>query len=436
MNWLRIAQGVLCAVEVCGLYFLLHVFFEKRSDKIWSSILWVLSGIILCGLTIFHRDTLVMYSRYYMILCIILSVFFSKIFFRIKLNRSILISVLYYESIYFMDVFGGYIGQAIFYKEDFVDNLQFEINIDRIIIMFLSRIILCFTIILLVKYKSFLQKLFTKYQLIFAGFSILEYAGLYFCEQIFIPAFRAQGRVYIYFALFPMIIVLTLIIVVFYIINVERRNEIQLVNNQNKMIENNYSEMLLLYQKRDRIFHDMKNHLSVLSLLIADKNFVRANEYINKINEPILKLENKRFTGNRIVDIILNDKLEKAERCNINFDIRSKELKEGVIQDIDWCAILANILDNAIEACCQVQDSNKRIDVYISQNDCSTIIEVSNTYNGNVNISDGKLVSSKKNKLIHGIGLESIKSSVEKYNGIFECCLEKDVFKINISLFN
>ena len=78
MNWLRIAQGVLCAVEVCGLYFLLHVFFEKRSDKIWSSILWVLSGIILCGLTIFHRDTLVMYSRYYMILCIILSVFFSK----------------------------------------------------------------------------------------------------------------------------------------------------------------------------------------------------------------------------------------------------------------------------------------------------------------------------------------------------------------------
>lgn len=49
MIWLRVAQGVLCAVEICGLYYLLQVFFDKRSDKAWSNILWFLSGVLLWG---------------------------------------------------------------------------------------------------------------------------------------------------------------------------------------------------------------------------------------------------------------------------------------------------------------------------------------------------------------------------------------------------
>lgn len=436
MNWLRIAQGVLCAVEVCGLYFLLQVFFEKRWNKIWSNVLWILSGCFLWGLTVYHRETVVMYSRYYMILCIVLSYVASKVFFRINTVKAIIITVLYFESIYFLDVFWGYIGQAIFYNKDFVDELQLEINFDRIVVMFISRIILGVVIIFLVHYRKSTSKIFAKYQLIFAGFAVLEYIGLFFCEQVFIPAFRSQGRGYIYFALFPMVIVMTLIFVIFYILNIEKKNDLLLVNNQNKMIEKNYHDMILLYQKRDRVFHDMKNHLSVLSLLIADKDFVRAKDYIGKINEPMLAVEHKRYTGNRIVDIILNDKVEKAESLGISFDINAKELKEGIIQDVDWCAILANILDNAIEASSQACDGNKKIDLYINQNDCTTIIEVTNTHNGKINVHNNKLVSSKKNKFMHGIGMESVQSAVEMYNGIFECFWEQDIFKINISLFN
>lgn len=235
--------------------------------------------------------------------------------------------ILYFESIYFIDLFLGYIGQAITSNDNFIDEIQFETNLNRIVIMFISRFILGIVLFFIIKYKILIQNLFNKYLLIFAGFAVLEYIGLFFCERVFIPTFRAQGRIYIYFALFPMLIILTLIIVIFYIMNIEKRNMIQLVNNQNELLEKNYHEMMLLYQKRDRIFHDMKNHLSVLSLLIADKNLDRAKEYISKINEPILELEHKRFTGNRIVDIILNDKLEKALNENIKLNIRANEFR-------------------------------------------------------------------------------------------------------------
>ena len=202
------------------------------------------------------------------------------------------------------------------------------------------------------------------------------------------------------------------------------------------MMAKNYHEMTLLYQKRERIFHDMKNHLAVLSSLISEKDFIRAEEYINKINNPILILEHKKFTGNRIVDIILNDKIEKAESCGINVTIQVSELKENIIQDVDWCAILANVLDNAIEACCELTNRKRIIDLFIMQNDCTTVIEVSNTYNGNIVTKNNRLISKKENSKIHGIGMENISNAVDKYNGVLEYNYSQDIFKINISLFN
>lgn len=434
MIWLRVAQGVLCAVEICGLYYLLQVFFDKRNDKAWSNILWFLSGVFLAFLTIYQRETVAMYSRYYMVFCITLTVIFAGIYFKGQ-KVKIIIIFLYYESISFIDILLGYVGQAIYNKE-FLDNIQFVLVTERVIIMAISRIFICILLVLIIKYKKLFEKLFARYKFILAGFAILEYLGIFFCDQIFIPSFRLQGRIYIYFALFPMLIIFMLIIFVSYLMYKEKKNEIKLINVQNEMLAKNYHEMTLLYKKRERIFHDMKNHLAVLSSLISEKDFIRAEEYINKINNPILKLEHKKFTGNRIVDIILNDKMEKAEACGIYFNVQVSELKENIIQDVDWCAILANVLDNAIEACCELSDRKRIIDLFIMQNDCTTVIKVSNTYNGNIVIKNNRLISKKENSKIHGMGMENISNVVDKYNGVLEYNYSQDIFKINISLFN
>lgn len=435
MIWLRVAQGVLCAVEICGLYYLLQVFFDKRSNKAWSNILWFLSGVFLCFLTIYQRETVAMYSRYYMVFCVALTAAFAGIYFKGQIVKIIIISFLYYESICFFDIFLGYIGQAI-YNKDFLDNIQFVLVIDRVIVMTISRIVMCILLVLIFHYKKLFEKIFTRYKFILAGFAVLEYIGIFFCDQIFIPSFRLQDRAYIYLALFPMLIIFTLVVFVAYLIYKEKENEIKLINIQNEMMAKNYHEMTLLYQKRERIFHDMKNHLAVLSSLISEKDFIRAEEYINNINNPILILEHKKFTGNRIVDIILNDKIEKAESCGINVTIQVSELKENIIQDVDWCAILANVLDNAIEACCELTNRKRIIDLFIMQNDRTTVIEVSNTYNGKIVTKNNRLISKKENSKIHGMGMENISNAVDKYNGVLEYNYSQDIFKINISLFN
>ena len=213
MIGLRIAQGLLCAVEVCGLYFLIQLFFERRWDSSFSKILWMISGAVLCGLIIYQKDQVSMYSRYFMLVCIVLSAFLTKFCVDISLAKAVLISALYFESICFSDIFLSFIGQALYSRNDFFEYIQYEISIKRILLMAVSRIFLGVSVYLLMKYRLLVQRIFSKYILIFAGYAVLEYFGLFFCDQVFIPAFGFHEKIYIYFALYPLIITLTLIAV-------------------------------------------------------------------------------------------------------------------------------------------------------------------------------------------------------------------------------
>ena len=435
MNWLRIAQGVLCAVEVCGLYFLISLFFRLRFDRVWSRLALGLTGILICSLTICQREVSAMYSRYFMFLCIFLSLSISIIFYKINFFKALLIPTLYYVITYFFDLLFGYLGEVLFNLDDLVFIIQLKLNYERILVMLIGRILVVVAVISIYKNKAVIQRIFSKYQMIFWSFAFLVYIGLYFCERIFYTPYRIEGKTNVYFVLFPIFVILFFVIIVIYIMYIEKKNEIQLVNNQNEMIEKNYQEMILLYQKRERVFHDMKNHLSVLALWLSEKDISRAENYINKISEPILELEHKKYTYNRIVDIILADKIEKAHNYNINLEIKAGIIEEGRIQDIDWCSILANLLDNSIEACMKVEEKDRWIKLILNQNDCAIMIDISNAYNGIINETNGFLESSKLNKDLHGIGIKSIKSSVEKYNGIMEYRNDMKIFEINISLF-
>lgn len=435
MIWLRIAQGVLCAVEVCGLYFLFHLFFDLRFNQLLGRLILWTTGILLCCLTIYQREVGGMYSRYYMFICIFISICVGSIFYKVKILEVSFVSSLYYVITYFFDLLFGYLGEVLFDIVDLVIIVQAKLTLERVIVMLISRILIVAAMIYIVQKKSVLQRIFSKYRVIFWSFVFHVYTGLYFCEKIFYTPYRVEGKTDVYFVIFPVFVIFFFVIIVMYIMYIEKKNEIQLVNNQNEMIEKNYQEMILLYQKRERVFHDMKNHLSVLALLLSEKDINRAENYISKINEPILELEHKKYTGNRIVDIILADKAEKAQHHNINFEIKANTIEEGRIQDIDWCSILANLLDNSIEACIKLNEEDRWIKLILNQNDCAIIIDISNAYNGVISKSNGFFESSKPEKYLHGLGMMSIKSSVEKYNGIMECKCEMNIFKINISLF-
>ncbi|WP_334293656.1 GHKL domain-containing protein [Clostridioides difficile] len=95
---------------------------------------------------------------------------------------------------------------------------------------------------------------------------------------------------------------------------------------------------------------------------------------------------------------------------------------------------MCKYLDNAIEACDKIHD--KSVDKYIQIKGTISksyfAIKCENSKINSIRKNKSLLLTDKKDKLVHGIGLQSIKSSIKKYRGdlLFED--KKDKFILNI----
>lgn len=435
MIGMRLAQWLLTAAEMCGMFYLFLMFFERRSGKRWNSVLLGIMIAVLSGLTVWQREDTAMYSRYFMLACILAVTVAALAFFRTGFWKGLLATALYFETVYFLDVLSGYLGQLATGDEDFVAVIQKVLNPERLFVMTVSRLLVLGAVLAAVHYKGIVRDIFVRYKLVVAVFVLLEYIGLLYCDQVFYSSIVKKRRIDIYFVLFPLLILFVLILTIVFILYMEKKNELESFSIRNEMAEKSYQEMIMLYQQRDRIYHDMKNHIAVLSALMEDADPEPARQYISKIQKPIRELEQKRYTASRIVNIIMNDKVRRAEAAGISLHVKALEVGRNAVEDMDWCTILANLLDNAIEACEKVPEEERRIDFYLVQKDSIIILKISNPYSRGIQAEGDRLRSRKRNKALHGIGLESVRNSVEKYNGTFEFSYEGEVFRVSVMLF-
>ena len=99
---------------------------------------------------------------------------------------------------------------------------------------------------------------------------------------------------------------------------------------------------------------------------------------------------------------------------------------------IDVCSIFSNILDNAIEACNKIKNDEKYIKIRGTFVKSYYVIRCENSKVNKIKIKNNRIISSKKDKFIHGIGLKSVKSSLKKYDGELEIEDFEDKFLVQI----
>lgn len=182
--------------------------------------------------------------------------------------------------------------------------------------------------------------------------------------------------------------------------------------------------------------HDMKNHLLVLQEYGKAGDSESIVNYIEKMKSEYLIAESRLWTGNKVLDSILNQKKEAAKQNNIKFDIYSTTLSNIVLSENEICAMFGNLIDNAIEACMQIKDKCKWIMVKIEQRKQMLYVEIQNNYYIEPTIKNGELISNKLNKLIHGYGLKSVKRIVDKYDGMISFQRKDKVFCVKLSFFD
>ena len=197
--------------------------------------------------------------------------------------------------------------------------------------------------------------------------------------------------------------------------------------------QENYKLLALSHKQVQELKHDIENQFSVLNGLMKSGDNAAAMQYLDKLNSYVRTANRICYTGNNVIDSIVNIKGSLAQTYGIEFICKVNIITSIKADELELCRIIGNGLDNAIEGCQRVDVQNKHICFSISEDREKLMIVISNTSD---EVDTTALSSTKKEKGLHGIGISSIKSSVERLDGLVKFDYADGIFKLNIMVQN
>ena len=214
----------------------------------------------------------------------------------------------------------------------------------------------------------------------------------------------------------------------------EEKMKLNYAKMANQLLENNYKTINDIYMSNAKLYHDLNNHLNVLFQLLDKGNLEDAKKYIKEISKPILKLSQITWTGVDVVDVTINSKIEKMKEKKIAYEINVEFPQNTNIKPHDMCTILANLLDNAIEATGSLEHAGN-ITLTIRRINHFLLIKIANSCAEREKNFVDYPATTKENKEQHGWGFPSVMDAVERYNGTLKWINRGNQFVVQIVLF-
>ena len=218
--------------------------------------------------------------------------------------------------------------------------------------------------------------------------------------------------------------------------------EQRLENFQDSVLKKQRDEVQNIYQTMRAWRHDYHNHIQSIKAMLSMGKKEELSEYLDNLENDLDSIDIAIRTGNVGLDAILSSKVTVARKNNIEMICTAKVPQNLTVSDVHLCAIVGNLMDNAIEACEKMRSSagaegdgavaNRFIRVYIGLFKSQLYISVTNSTNEKKRRRVTELVTSKLGE--HGFGLRRIDKIVEKYDGYVNRKNEPGVFATEVML--
>lgn len=196
--------------------------------------------------------------------------------------------------------------------------------------------------------------------------------------------------------------------------NFELEKKTELLEQQRELFARYYESLQERFQDSQKMLHDMKRHLQVLSSMGKTEK-VMQEEYANKLLEEIEDIQKQFQCSDRIVCCILWDKMQICNHDNIELDINMQDIRFDFMEKTDVTVLFANLLDNAIDASKECKHGRRKIFLRIHKFKDYVVIKMINTMAQTPKLSNNKLVSTKREHT--GLGINILTDLVNKYCG-------------------
>ncbi|MCC0630808.1 MULTISPECIES: sensor histidine kinase [unclassified Clostridioides] len=412
---------------------------KKREDKEVRSSLWkliILVVVLVCLNNHFHLNRIVKLGLWSIelsllqiaFICII--IYFCKKNYEVKFWKTLMFFIVYRNILF---ITGNIIYWGITF---FCMVIGFGSDNYPSVLVLILREVLVFIILfvlnlILKKYRNIFKDkkyIISILTVIFLVMFLYIYNFIDKYILVYVVKFKNSTYKYIWSSidsfLYQNIIPSLVVIVILLIFTIKKMKESIILEKEKAVIEEkiraqyNYYERIKENQGRTkRLYHDLKNHLVCINNIDANEN---ASRYSMELQKEIEKIEYIYNTKNDILDIVLKEKNDICIDNNIDFFADINFEKCNFMQMIDVCSIFSNILDNAIEACLKIKDNERKIYIRGTIVKNYFVLKSVNSKINDIKTDDNNILSSKKDKYLHGIGLKSVEYSLNKYNGEFK----------------
>ncbi len=162
-----------------------------------------------------------------------------------------------------------------------------------------------------------------------------------------------------------------------------------------------------------RLRHDMANHLQVLAGLSGGA----VREYVGQLlSSPAMDAQG-RVCENEVVNAVVAGKASLMQEYGVSAHYLVQLPAQLPVADVDLCALFANALDNAIDACRRLPEGKRELTLRARCDQGILVMECENPCAAPPPERHGRLVTSKPDPTRHGFGLQSIRQVAEHYSG-------------------
>ena len=222
------------------------------------------------------------------------------------------------------------------------------------------------------------------------------------------------------------------IVLVLFLQTKQSKRQLEEINRLNiqylELQEKYYKDSLKQYDDMRRFRHDINHHLYILSELSREDKVAELKGYIGTMAESYEKMRGIH-SGNFIADCIISHTLYKLKgKEAFTFDMKRHFPETFFMEDIDFCILLSNLLENAREALEKITgECTLHIEVKHFRQWFYLIVQNS-TDKDTIDFQE----TSKQDKRNHGYGVRNISRIAEKYNGTVLWNCEKGMAEVKL----
>ena len=188
-----------------------------------------------------------------------------------------------------------------------------------------------------------------------------------------------------------------------------------------EMEEKHYGQIEQVNQEHAAFLHDIRHYMRVIGEMAADNDNKAVLQILSELQIKVSNTEAEMLCPNRLLNVILNEKKKDAEKRNISVRIVIEPgFSIDQMADTDLIVIISNLLDNALEAAEKCPNGYIKVSLFTQNANHFSIIKIVNNYVGEIEVREGRLWTSKKEKARHGYGIQNVSDMAAKYGGYLQ----------------